>query len=204
VGDGEVAFLAGSAPNRTIVIASAADGRIVRRLKGAKGAGATLSLAASPDGKTLYYAVSGTVWAIPATDGEPRKISAGESVTTDPRGRELIVQQVEKDSNRLVRVPLAGGAESTIPLQGELHLTWAPLSSRAVGKDGRIVLTVSAKDSWFWQTAILDPETGRIEKVPALQEADTYIPCWTADGRILAVAVPIRAAIWRFRPGGRR
>jgi len=205
VGDGEIAFLAGSAPNRTIVIASAADGRILRRLDGAKGAGATLSLAASPDGKTLYYTASGSIWAIPSTDGEPRKIGAGESVTADPRGQELIVQQVEKDRNRLVRVPLGGGAERSIPVRGELHLTAAPLSSRAVRKDGRVVLTVSAKDSWFWQTAILDPETGKLEKVPALPEADTYIPCWTSDGRmILTVAVPIRSAIWRFRPAGRR
>ncbi len=111
---------------------------------------------------------------------------------------------MEKNSNRLVRVPLAGGADRTIAVRGELNLTWAPLSSQAVRKDGRVVLTVSAKDSWFWQTAILDPETGRVEKVPALQEADTYIPCWTADGRILTVAVPIRAAIWRFRPAAKQ
>ena len=48
-----------------------ADGRIVRRLKGVEGSEVG-DLAASPDGKTLYYVASRSVWAIPATDGQPR------------------------------------------------------------------------------------------------------------------------------------
>ncbi len=204
VGNREVAFLAGTNPNRIIVVASLADGRIVRRLKGAKGAGSTWSLAASPDGKTLYYVASGTVWAIPSTDGEPRKICAGDSVAVDLRRQELIVQLNEKEGIRLVRVPVAGGGpEKVIPIGGELRLTPSPLAPNAVGKDGRIAVAVSSTDNWFWQPALLDPETGKLERV-LTYPGDTYSPGWTADGRILSMTQPLRAALWRFRPGGNR
>ena len=198
VGTLEVAFLLGTPPEQTIAVASIADGRIVRRLKGAKGVAIT-SLAASPDGKTLYYTASGTVWAIPSADGDPRKIHAGDAVAADPRGPDLIVKLQEKEGIRLVRIPLSGGQEQPIPVQGEFRLTPLALSPSAVGKDGRIVLGVSVRDSWYWPPAILDPATGKVERIP-MYEADYDFPGWTSDGRIMAVALPVRSGIWRFRP----
>jgi hypothetical protein len=105
--------MAGTGSDQTIVIASARDGRAIRRLQGMKGEYVT-RLAASADGKTLYCTTSkysaggGNVWAIPAADGTPRKICAGDGVAVDPSGRDLIVNLIEKTGIRLVRVPISG------------------------------------------------------------------------------------------------
>jgi hypothetical protein len=68
-----------------------------------------------------------------------------------------------------------------------------------VGKDGRIAVNVSSRDYWFWQPAVLDPETGKLEKT-LTHQGDVFSPGWTADGRIVAMTQPLRAALWRFRP----
>ena len=199
VGDREVAFLLGTPPDRTIAIASIADGRIVHRLQVGKGV-LIQSLAASPDGKTLYYAASGSVWAIPTAGGEPRKIHDGDGVAADPRGQDLIVQLNEKDNVRLVQVPVSGGPERAIPIRGEIHPAPLVLSPNAVNKDGRIVVEVGVKDSWFWPPAVLNPETGDVQRIPVAYEADFDQPGWSSDGRIVSMAQTLRAAIWRFRP----
>ncbi|MBI3665202.1 MAG: protein kinase [Acidobacteria bacterium] len=201
VGDREVAFLIGPPADRTIAIASIADGRIVRRLKGPK-SGTIESLAASPDGKTLYYAAAGTIWAIPSTGGEPRKMHAGDSVAVDPRGQGLIIKLNEEDGVRLVRVPVGGGPEKAIPFHSEFRLTPPPLAPNAVGKDGRIVVQVASKDSWFWSSAVLNPQTGNVQRVPLAYEGDFPSPGWAPDGRIVSMALPLRASIWRFRSAG--
>ena len=198
LGTSEIAFVAGSAPAQSLAIASISEGRIARRLKGAKGP--FDGLAASPDGKTLYYVAAGAVWAIPATDGEPRKVRAGDAVAVDPRQGDLIVQLREKEGIRLVRVPASGGPEREIPFRSEVRLGATPLAPNAVRADGRIVLATLAKDNWFWKLAVLDPETGAVEAVPLNYEGDIPVPGWTADGKILALAFPLRASLWRFRP----
>ncbi len=198
-GPGQVAFVIGSAPQRTIALASIADGRIVRRLQGAK-APTIDSLAASVDGKTLYYTAAGFVWAIPASDGEPRRLRPGDSVTADPSKQDLIVQLSEKGGVRLVRLPLGGGAERPIPLQGDLRLTPLPLSANAVHKDGRIAVQVIVRDNWFWPAGVLDPVSGRLERIPMAYDADMQSPAWTPDGKLLVVvAQPLRSSLWRFR-----
>ena len=108
MGEGEVAFLLGPRSGAVVAVASIADGRIVRRLKGVEGSEVG-DLAASPDGKTLYYVASRSVWAIPATDGQPRRIGPGDGVAADPNGNDLIVQIFEKEGVRLVSVPISGG-----------------------------------------------------------------------------------------------
>lgn len=84
VGDRLIAVTVGREPHRQVAIVSIADGRIVRRLNGPRGAIARM--AASPDGQTLYYTVAGEVWAVPIADGEPHRICQGDSVAADPNG----------------------------------------------------------------------------------------------------------------------
>ena len=199
VGEGEVAFLLGPRSGAVVAVASIADGRIVRRLKGVEGSEVG-DLAASPDGKTLYYVASRSVWAIPATDGQPRRIGPGDGVAADPNGNDLIVQIFEKEGVRLVRVPVSGGPEQPILFQSRLRQAPALIGPNAIGKDGRVLLTVTAADSWFYAAAILDPRRGKVDRIPLNFTGDLTGTVWQSDGRILSAGWPQKATLWRFRP----
>ena len=95
---------------------------------------------------------------------------------------------------------VAGGEAEPIPLNlGSLRL-WGQLSPNAVAPDGRIVVAVDSPDSWFESAGIIDPQTGRVEKVPITFGGDIHSPGWTKDGRIVASRFPMRSSLWRFRP----
>ncbi|HEV2423934.1 MAG TPA: protein kinase [Terriglobia bacterium] len=200
-GKGEIAFVLGSPGHAVIAIASLADGRIVNRLAGTPGSDVT-SLAASPEGETLYYVVSGTVWAIAASGGQPRQIGPGDSVVADANGKNLIVQLIDKEGVRLLRVPVSGGAEQPIPIVSDLPLAPVQLSPNAIGKDGRVLLSVAAPG--FVGAGFLDPRSGKLEKIPLTFTGDVLAPGWLGDGRVLSGAWPFRSALWRFRPEANR
>jgi hypothetical protein len=219
---GQLAFMLGSGTQRMIAIASLTDGRIVRRLVETRG-GDPNSLAASPDGHTLYYALAQTVWAIPAAGGQPRRIASGDSVAVHPNGQELVIQIVEAEGRRLVRVPVGGRESKALALDGgreskalaldgageprpiALHLPDgmridASLAANAVFQDGRIGLTVVAQDYFFYQAAVVDPATGQVRRIPVAFEGDVRDVGWTSDGKIVAIGAPAKGQIWRFRP----
>jgi hypothetical protein len=199
VGEGEFAFLLGPPDRAVVAVASIADGRIVRRVDGIPG-GEVGDLAASPDGKTLYYTAARSVWAISAGGGQPRRVASGDAIAAHPNGRDLIVRLREKEGNRLLRVPVSGGAEQPIPFQSALRLSPTPMSPNAIGKDGRVVLSVTTPDSWFYGAGILDPRSGKLERIPMNFSGDLLAPGWQDDGHILSSAWPLRATLWRFRP----
>lgn len=199
VGEDTFVFVAGTVPTRTLALASVADGRITRRLTRVD-ADAIQGMAGSPDGTTIFYVDSGTVWAVPAGDGEPRKIRGGNGVAVDPRGRELLISLNEPAGVRLIRVPISGGSEQAVPLPGDLSLSTTPLGGNAIGQDGRIAVRVTPIDSWFWPAAILDPATGRVVRVPGGNEADMLSPGWAKDGRLVTLALRVQGSLWRFRP----
>jgi hypothetical protein len=200
VGENDVAFLAGTAAERVIAIANVADGRIVRRLRIPHPA--VESLAASPDGRTLYYAAAAAIWSLPAEGGEPRRIAVGDGVIAAPDGRELIVKLNEKDGSRLVRIPAAGGEPRPIPFGGDLRLTSTAPGATAIAGDGRILVQVASADSWFWHAAVLDAVSGRTTAIPVNYEGDLFFPGWDRQGRVLALGIGIKGSIWRFRPEG--
>jgi hypothetical protein len=197
VGEGEIAFLLGPPNSAVVPVASIADGRIVGRLSGIPG-GEVADLAASPDGKTLYYVASRTVWAIPITGGQPRLIGPGDGVAADPNGKDLIVQIYEKESVRLLRVAASGGAEEPIPFRSTLRMAPVTLGPGAIGKDGRVVLSVAMADSWFYGVGILDPRSGNLDKVPLNFTGDLLAPGWQDDGRVLTSGWPLKVSLWRF------
>lgn len=198
VGKDEIAFVQGAPGRAVIALASFSDGRIVNRLAGTPGSDIT-SLAASPGGGMLYYVVSGSVWAIPASGGQSRQIGPGDSVVADPNGKDLIVQLIDQQGVRLLRVPVSGGVEQPIPIESELPLAPVQLSPNAIGKDGRVLVSVAAPD--FLGAGILDPRSGKLEKIPLRFAGDVLAPGWLGDGRVLSAAWPLRSALWRFRPG---
>jgi eukaryotic-like serine/threonine-protein kinase len=195
----QVAFVAGTGSEQTIVIASAADGRISRRLQGCKGIYVT-RLAASRDGRTLYYSADGTIWSIPAADGKPHKIAPGDGVAVDPNGKDLIISSLEKSGESLFRVPLSGGPPQQIHIQGNVTLDPLALGEHSLSKRGKLVIVVTSPDSWFFSAAVLDVATGGVKRIPLNFTGDILQSRWTSDGHILALAEPMQAHIWRFRP----
>jgi hypothetical protein len=199
VGKDTFAFVIGTVPTRTLALASVADGRIARRLTRVDASGIQ-GMAGSSDGTTIFYVNAGTVWAVPADDGEPQQIRGGNSVAVDPRSQDLLITVNEPAGVRLIRMPMSGGAEQAVPLPGDLRLpSIQALSGHAIGQDGRIVVRTAPLDSWFFSAAVFDPTTGRVQRIPG-DQVDMLSPGWANDGRLVTVAFGTQGNLWRFRP----
>jgi eukaryotic-like serine/threonine-protein kinase len=199
VGNNEVAFIVGSPPAQMLALASVKEGRILRRFKSTEGKDVG-AVAASPDGKALYYASSGKIWSVPSQGGNPHEICAGDGVAADTNGRDLIVNLIERERVRLERVPLSGSPLQEIQLGDDLPLIPNALCPNAINKRGKLLVGVVPRDSWFNRLAILDLSTSKITQVPLNYAGDVVMPGWGNDGGILLTAFPMRAHIWRFRP----
>jgi hypothetical protein len=201
IGAGDIAFLIGPEPRRTIAVASILSGRISKRIPFDKGRIA--SLAATPDGQWLYAAAGGTVWKIPLTGGEPVKFHAGDSLLMEPSGDSLLVELVEPSRVRLVRVSLRGDADREIAIQGPLRLPGYPLSSGMLSNDGRLFTPVVTDSAWCYPPGVLDLATGRLTAIPSDFNGDYHGMAPMPDGRVLAWAVPARRDLWRMSPVGK-
>ncbi|MGH9441556.1 MAG: protein kinase domain-containing protein [Thermoanaerobaculia bacterium] len=189
-------FSAASPP--ILVLASAADGRILRRFEQTKGTGCT-GLSVSPDEKTLYSVESGWISAIDVATGAVRRLRPGNGVAADPSGSTLVVQLNDKTGVHLVRWPLSGGAEVPIAFPPDVRLSTSPIAGNAVGRDGRIVVSILARDGVFSGPAILDPASGTLAKVPVQYEGDILPSSWASDGSLLGMGVGLKSDLWRFR-----
>jgi hypothetical protein len=199
VGPRGIAFVIGPNRRQTIAVADTGTGRITRRLAPAKGV--ISSIAASPDGATLYFAADGSVWSIPTAGGDPRKITAGDAVIADPSGPGLVIARNESSHVRLFQVAPGGGAEKEIPVDGATPILSAFIPPGPIIKDGRMLVHLALPDSWFNPPAILDLTTGRLERL-ANNPLNDYGPTWTPDGGAIALQVGLRSTLWRFRPEG--
>ena len=197
VGSGEIAFLVGGEPRRTIAVASLASGRIERRIPFDKGP--IGSLDASPDGKTIYCGAGGSIWGIPPI-GEPRRICAGESAAAEPDGKSLLVHVVEAPKAKLVRVPLDGSPSREIVLDGPFHLTFDPFNSAELSRDGRLLAPLASLDDWFFVPGMIDLSTGRMTRIPTDSLGDVHGMGWAPDGQVVVEANELRSAIWKFTP----
>jgi hypothetical protein len=198
----QVLFQIGKGSERkewVVAAASTSDGRIVRRVESTRGHQRVMGIAGSPDGKTLYYESDGTIWTIPVDGGEARKLCAGEALAPNPNGQDLVVMRIEKDGPHLWRVPLQAGAkEQAIPYASPL-LVNGSFSPAAIRADGRIAITVVRPDSWWDEPAILDPQTGQVEKLSVSYDGDIFSVGWTPDGGMIAAGQPMHGSLWRFR-----
>jgi len=156
--------------------------------------------AGSPDGNTLFFTDSGAVWSMPVAGGERRRLGDGTSMAPDPSGRYLVTQVIRAGGVQLIHLPLDGTAPHEIPIKGGMSLSVLQLTPNAVAPDGRILVEVVSRASFFWPTAILDPATGTLDIVPPGRGYDMAWPGWDAQGRVVTVALGLQSSLWRFRP----
>ena len=194
----EIAFVIGSEPHATIAVADTTTGRITHRIS--PGKGEIQSLASSPDGKTLYFAAGGAIWTVPASGGEQRTIRAGDGVAADPSGRYLLVSATESAGFRLFRLPLDGGTEQEVTLHGADPVMGWPVETSALSTDGRLLLPLQPRDSWFNAPGLLDTATGRLTRLPSDDVSDYQSMAWLPDGQIMALHIGVRSTLWRFQP----
>jgi eukaryotic-like serine/threonine-protein kinase len=183
--------------NKVVALVAVTDGRLVRRLESTRGIGMG-AMTASPDGKTIYYSSDAVVWAVSVDGGEPHKIGSGENLAAHPNGKEIVATRDEGTRMSLYRIPVGGGAGERIPFNTDLLLN-PTLSSAAIRGDGRIAITVLRPDSWWDEPGILDPATGKVERLNVPYSGDAMAPAWTADGRMISSGLLIQGSLWRFR-----
>jgi len=127
-------------------------------------------------------------------------IRAGDSVTVDPSGRQLVIAVNENSKFRLFRVPVDGGSEQEVVTDGSIPLGGFALSANALNADGRLLHPLSPVDDWFNPPGLLDTVTGRITRIPSDDGSDYHSLAWLPDGRIMALRVGLRSTLWKFQP----
>jgi hypothetical protein len=195
VGRERIAFTIGRAPHAALAVASTATGRITTRI--APGKGEITSVACSPDEKTLYFAAAGKIWSVPLGGGEARFLRAGEAVSTDPDGRSLVISTSESSQVKLFRYFLDGSAEREIVTDGSVPLAGGVARSSTLS-EGRLLVSLAPKDSWFNVPGIVDTKTGKITRLPSPPITNSDVQNWTPDRRIVELREGLRAAIWKF------
>jgi hypothetical protein len=193
----EVAFMIGPTPYEAVAFTEPASGRVVRRI--APGKGPIGSVSCSPDGATLYFSARGVIWSIPSSGGEARNLRAGDHVVSDPSGRRLIVQMIEGTQLRLFSVPLDGSPEREIRLDHSIPLSRSALSTSGLSADGRLLVPLAPRDSWFNPPAVIDTPTGRITRIPSDSQSDSRSMGWAPDGQVIALKNGLRATLWKFQ-----
>ncbi len=201
LGRDRVALIIGSAPKERVAIVSIRDGHIISTLDGVDAA-TVQALAGSSDGTRLFYVTAGAIWVV-ENSRPAKRFHAGDGIAIDPESRYAIVEVGAASGVRLIRVALDGSSEQEIAIRSDLRPRTRGLRANAVARDGRIIVTASARDSWFSPVATLDPRTGRLQKVWPDVEADMF-GGWTTDGRVLAVGGSTHSILWRFKPSAGR
>jgi tRNA A-37 threonylcarbamoyl transferase component Bud32 len=199
VGKDKAAFMLGPPDKAVVALATAADGQIVKRFTETP-QGQVTALAASPDGATIYYVSQGVVWEMPIGGGQPHRFASGQSVAVDPGGKYVIAASTEIAGIRLTRYPVSRGTGTPIPVQGPLRLAPISLTPNAIGKDGKVLVSITSPDSWFYSAGILDQQTGKVERIPLNFPGDVFAPGWLPDGRVASAGLPTKVTLWRFRP----
>jgi WD40 repeat protein len=186
----EIAFTTGPPRWESIGIASLGTGRITRRIPTSKG---TLTgLAFAPDGDTIYFGAGGFIWSVDLA-GKLQQIAPGESVAVTSRS--LVVRSRNLSANRLIRIPLEGGAHTEI--RHDEPLADLVLSPNALRADGRLLASVAPVDSWYFPPAMTG-KSGKLERISIDYQGDVHSMAWTPDGRILALTQVYQSRIWKF------
>ncbi len=194
VGDRQIAFMLGPPPHQTIAIADIQTGYISRKIETDKGE--VISLAASPDGKTLYFAAAGSVWSIPIAGGKPRFIRAGSALITDPMGKDILVAVFESPRPRVFRVPLDGGPEREVVSEGAIPPFYGFAATGSLSADGRLL--ANSNQTWFNLPVVVDTNTGRVTQLPVEPGYDYHYPVWLPNGQYMVLRAGISSTLWKY------
>jgi len=200
VGRDAAAFLtapAGASP--LLAIVSRADGRVLKKHALPKGA-VPASLAASRDGRAVFFADAGTIWSVDAASGATKKLCAGHGVAGFPDSDDVLVQRNAASGVQLVRISHATLAETPVLVAGPLKLAAAPLSGGAISPDGKVLVSAVSPETWLPAPAVLDPSTGALALVPVNYAGEILTAAWGRGGSILAMGLGTRGEFWSFRP----
>jgi serine/threonine protein kinase len=197
LGNGRLVFVIGQGDQTRLAIGSVEDGHILQRFP--SNAQRVTSVAASSDGRTIYYASDGAIWVQPVFGGGAQRIGEGYDVTADPLGKSLYVMRVGAGGYELWRMPAKGGEAEKIDVPPGYRLAHGLQSSMAVNADGRILLPVNTPTLFFYQAAILDPARHTMSVVPVPSETVASSANWAADGTILLLATRWSSTLWRYR-----
>jgi hypothetical protein len=192
----EFAYIGGTGDQSMITVASAEDGRLIRRLEGSRGR-AFSRLAVSADRRTIYFVAGSQVWSIPAAGGDAREFAAASGITVDPLGRFVLLQREDDRGLQLVR-RAADGTETDVMLPPGISLVRNSLWPTALKADGRLALVVERVDSWFWQPVVLQMGTGVATTLPFQYAGDVDSDVSWDDERITALTRRMDGALWRF------
>ena len=140
---------------------------------------------------------------MPKEGGATKEICSGSEVAAHPDGRTLVVVEYENTKAHLFRVPLDGSARREIALASSYYLnTGFPLSPGTIRADDRMLVSLLRVDSWFNPIGLLDLTTGRVVREWTDSQNDFHTAAWAPDGKIVALRMGLRGAIWKFSPLG--
>jgi DNA-binding beta-propeller fold protein YncE len=196
VGDRHIALIMDSGASRDVAVVAADTGRVVERFPAPD---RLTSLAASPDGTTLYLAAEGSITAVARGGGAPRPIGSGDSIVVDPVTGDVIAKLDEQNGSRLVRIPAAGGPPQPVPFTGEYSMLTNPLMPGSIRKN-QLLLPLSSVDSWDYHAGVLDLATGDVTRLPINEAADVHFVTYAADGSALLMVLRIDSTLWKFEP----
>lgn len=144
--------------------------------------GTSMSVAASPDGRTLAIDLQGSIWTLPTDGGTATRITGIEHDARQPSwapdGRTIVFQGFDEDGFGLWQVGREGGTMR--------RLTWGPYDDREpmYSPDGRFVAFSSDRsgntDIWLLELA-----TGALRQLTR-DPGDDYMPAFSPDGREVA------------------
>src|ERR1700735_136830 len=148
--------------------------------------GTSMSVAVSPDGKTLAIDMQGSIWTLPATGGTAKRIT---SLFNDAR------QPIWSPDGKWITFfgYLDGGYNIwTIQADGSSQhkLTWGSYDDRepAYSHDGRYLAFASDRDNPLgssYNIWILDLHSGIVKRATN-DPSETHIPTWSADDKEIA------------------
>ncbi len=197
LGGGRVAFIIGKGDDARLAIGSVDSGQVLQRFQA--DAKYVTAVSGSPNGDTVYYASTGTLWAQSLSGGDPRTIGTGYDVTADPSGESLYLMRAGANGPELFRMPARGGEAEKVDLPADYSLTPLRLSPAAVNSDGRILLPVKTR-GYFFQAAIFDSVRHTFAVVPVPNRLVVNNSGWAADGNIVMQITRWSSTLWRYRP----
>ena len=96
-----------------------------------------------------------------------------------------------------------GSPEREIRLDHSIPLSRSTLSTSGLSADGRLLVPLAPRDSWFNPPAVIDTATGRITRIPSDNQSDYRSMGWTRDGEVIALKNGLRATLWKFQSAAR-